>query len=314
VRWPEWIAEHQSFELSASNRQARAGSWNNRGGGRMPLVPFTSLVFFGSFLAGLLGALTGLGGGVVLIPLLTLGFHVDMRYAIGASLISVIATSSGAAAAYVREGYSSVRIGMFLEVATTFGAVLGAFLATRVPTRALAVIFGLVLLYSAWLSRNQSSDADGRVIDNPWSDRLGMSGAYPVGPTGGKKSYKVDRIPAGFVMMFGAGTLSGLLGIGSGAVKVLAMDKIMRIPFKVSTTTSNFMIGVTAAASAGIYLARGYVDPSLAFPVMLGVLGGSLLGAKVLVHSRVSLLRTIFALVIVALGIEMIVNGWLGKV
>jgi hypothetical protein len=279
----------------------------------MPLVPFTSLVFFGSFVAGLLGALTGLGGGVVLIPLLTLVFHVDMRYAIGASLISVIATSSGAAAAYVREGYSNVRIGMFLEVATTFGAVLGAYLATRVPTRALAVIFGLVLLYSAWLSRSQNADAEEQVIDNPWSDKLGMSGAYPDG-SGAKKSYKADRIPAGFAMMFGAGTLSGLLGIGSGAVKVLAMDKIMRIPFKVSTTTSNFMIGVTAAASAGIYLARGYINPSLAFPVMLGVLCGSLLGAKLLVHSRVSLLRKIFALVIVALGFEMIVNGWLGKV
>jgi uncharacterized membrane protein YfcA len=278
----------------------------------MPLLTFTSLVFLGSFVAGLLGALTGLGGGVVLIPLLTLLFHVDMRYAIGASLISVIATSSGAAAAYVREGYSNVRIGMFLEVATTIGAVFGAFLATRVPTRALAIVFGIVLIYSAWLSRSQKAHRPERGIENPWSDRLGMSGTYPVGAR--RTPYKVDRIRAGFATMFGAGTLSGLLGIGSGAVKVLAMDKIMRIPFKVSTTTSNFMIGVTAAASAGIYLSRGYVDPGLAFPVMLGVLGGSLLGAKVLVHSRVSLLRTIFAVVIVALGIEMIVNGWLGKV
>src|ERR1017187_907065 len=121
----------------------------------MPLIFFTSLVFLGSFVAGWLGALTGLGGGVVLIPLLTLGFHVDMRYAIGASLISVIATSSGSAAAYVREGYSNVRIGMFLEVATTFGAVLGALLATRAPTRVLAILFGLVLIYSAWLLRAQ---------------------------------------------------------------------------------------------------------------------------------------------------------------
>jgi uncharacterized protein len=278
----------------------------------MPLITFTSLVYLGSFAAGLLGALTGLGGGVVLIPLLTLAFHVDLRYAIGASLISVIATSSGSAAAYVREGYSNVRIGMFLEVATTFGAVFGAFLATRVPTRALAIIFGLVLIYSAWLSRHQKAHAPEHA-ENPWSDKLGMSGSYPNGTHGGQLSYKVDRISAGFAMMFGAGTLSGLLGIGSGAVKVLAMDKIMRIPFKVSTTTSNFMIGVTAAASAGIYLSRGYVHPGLAFPVMLGVLSGSLLGAKVLVHSRVSLLRTIFAFVIAALGIEMIVNGWLGK-
>ena len=280
----------------------------------MPLLTFTSLVFVGSVGAGLLGALTGLGGAVVLIPLLTLVFHVDMRYAIGASLISVIATSSGAAAAYVRDGYSNVRVGMFLEVATTIGAVFGAFLATRVPARALAVIFGLMLIYSAWLSRNRKVDGQAGAIDNPWSDKLGMSSAYPDRVRGGKIAYKVDRIRAGFATMFGAGILSGLLGIGSGAVKVLAMDRIMRIPFKVSTTTSNFMIGVTAAASAGIYLSRGYVDPGLAFPVMLGVLAGSLVGAKILVHSRVSLLRTIFAFVLVALGIEMIVNGWLGKV
>src|ERR1700691_3837877 len=151
----------------------------------MPLLWFTALVFVGSFVAGLLGALTGLGGGVVLIPLLTLGFHVDMRYAIGASLISVIATSSGAAAAYVREGYSNVRIGMFLEVATTFGAVLGAFLATRAPTRALAMIFGVVLIYSAWLSRSRHTDAQKKVIDNPWSDRLEMSASYPDRAHGG---------------------------------------------------------------------------------------------------------------------------------
>jgi uncharacterized membrane protein YfcA len=279
----------------------------------MALLTFTLLVFVGSFLAGVLGALTGLGGGVVLIPLLTLGFHVDMRYAIGASLISVIATSSGAAAAYVRDGYSNVRIGMFLEVATTVGAVSGAVLATRVPTRALAVIFGVVLIYSAWLSRSSQTDEQQGVIDNPWSERLKMSGTYPDGVRG-HVAYRVDRIPAGFATMFGAGILSGLLGIGSGAVKVLAMDKVMRIPFKVSTTTSNFMIGVTAAASAGIYLARGYVDPVLAFPVMLGVLAGSLLGAKALMHTRVSLLRLIFAVVIAALGVEMIVNGWVGKV
>jgi len=279
----------------------------------MPVLLFTLLVFGGSFGAGLLGALTGLGGGVVLVPLLTLIFHVDIRYAIGASLISVIATSSGAAAAYVREGYSSIRIGMFLEIATTLGAILGAFLATRVPTRALAIIFGVVLLYSAWLSWRQSrchkKEGGGTSL---WSDRLRLSGTYPDGQDG-YCNYKVDRISAGFATMFGAGTLSGLLGIGSGVVKVLAMDQIMRIPFKVSTTTSNFMIGVTAAASAGIYLHRGYVKPGLAFPVMLGVLAGSLLGARLLVRARVSLLRSIFTVVILALGVEMILNGWMGR-
>ena len=277
----------------------------------MHLETFTALVFIGSFAAGMLGALTGLGGGVVLIPLLTLGFHVDMRYAIGASLISVIATSSGAAAAYVREGYSNVRIGMFLEVATTLGAVVGAFIAAYAPTRALAIVFGVVLLYSAWLSRSRH-EHEAAAEPNPWSEKLGMSGRYPDGH-GGWTAYVVDRIAAGWAMMFGAGILSGLLGIGSGAVKVLAMDKIMRIPFKVSTTTSNFMIGVTAAASAGIYLTRGYVDPVLVAPVLLGVLLGALLGAKVLARARVKLLRTIFACVIGALGVEMIANGWMGR-
>ena len=280
----------------------------------MPLELFTLLVFAGSFIAGLLGALTGLGGGVVLVPLLTILFHVDIRYAIGASLVSVIATSSGAAAAYVREGFSSVRIGMFLEMATTVGAVFGAFLASRVPTRALAIIFGIVLIYSAWISWQQCRGKhEEQHAENPWSDRLRLSGSYPDGNRG-EQPYKVDRISAGFATMFGAGTLSGLLGIGSGAVKVLAMDQIMRIPFKVSTTTSNFMIGVTAAASAGIYLHRGYVDPGLAFPVMLGVLAGSLVGARLLVRAGVASLRTIFTIVIFALGIEMILNGWMGKI
>jgi hypothetical protein len=202
---------------------------------------------------------------------------------------------------------------MFLEIATTIGAVLGASLASRVPTHALAVVFGLVLLYSAFLSWQQTHHPEvPHTAPNPWSDRLRMSGDYPDGH-GGRCSYTVTHIPAGFATMFGAGTLSGLLGIGSGAVKVLAMDRIMRIPFKVSTTTSNFMIGVTAAASAGIYLKRGYIDPGLAFPVMLGVLGGSLLGARLLVKARVSLLRGIFTIVILGLGIEMIVNGLLGR-
>ncbi len=279
----------------------------------MHVLLFTVLVFCGSIAAGLLGSLTGLGGGVVLVPLLTLVFHVDLRYAIGASLISVIATSSGAAAAYVREGFSNVRIGMFLEVATTLGALLGAYLATRIPTRGLAIVFGVVLLYSAYLSWQGSKQEDcvEQGAEDPWSDRLRLSGSYPC--HGVEEHYKVSRIRWGFATMFGAGTLSGMLGIGSGAVKVLAMDRIMRIPFKVSTTTSNFMIGVTAAASAGIYLHRGYIDPGLAFPVMLGVLAGSLLGARFLVRASVSMLRVVFTWVIMALGVEMMINGWLGR-
>jgi len=265
----------------------------------------------GSLLAGFLGSLTGLGGGIVIVPLLTLIFGVDIRYAIGASLVSVIATSSGAAAAYVREGYSNIRIGMFLEIATTVGALFGATVAAKLSTAVIAVIFGLVLIYSAYLSSQRKVE----VVSDASPDRLAtllrMDGNYPT--PGGPQAYHAHAIPTGFSFMFVAGMLSGLLGIGSGAVKVLAMDQAMRLPFKVSTTTSNFMIGVTAAASAGVYLNRGYIDPGLAMPVMLGVLAGSLLGARVLVRAQTRMLRIVFSLVIVLLGVEMIYNGLTGK-
>ncbi len=272
---------------------------------------FTLIVGAGSFFAGLLGALTGLGGGVVIVPLLTLAFGVDIRYAIGASLVSVIATSSGAAAAFVKEGYSNIRIGMVLEIATTLGALGGAALATHLPTRLVAVIFGVALLVSAWLSlRPRPVDVVSTTTD-PLAVRLNLNSSYPT--PGGPRHYQVRAVGAGFTLMGLAGALSGLLGIGSGAVKVLAMDQVMGIPFKVSTTTSNFMIGVTAAASAGVYLSRGYIHPALAMPVMLGVLAGSMLGAKVLVRARVKVLRWIFAGVIVVLGCEMIFNGLAGR-
>jgi uncharacterized membrane protein YfcA len=272
---------------------------------------FTALVLLGSFLAGFLGALTGLGGGVVIVPLLALVFHVDMRYAIGASLVSVIATSSGAAAAYVREGFSNMRIGMFLEIATTVGAIAGAVIATHVSTSTIAIVFGVVLLYSAYLSVRQQPLAPPDPTQDRISRFLRLDGSYPTPQ--GAEAYTVHRIPLGFGLMFGAGTLSGLLGIGSGAVKVLAMDQAMRVPFKVSTTTSNFMIGVTAAASAGVYLARGYIDPGIAMPVVLGALGGSMLGAKVLINASTKTLRIVFSVVIVALGAEMIFNGLTGR-
>jgi uncharacterized membrane protein YfcA len=276
----------------------------------MGLIEFTSAVLLMSVLAGLLGALTGLGGGVVIVPALALLFHIDLRYAIGASLVSVIATSSGAAVSYVREGFSSVRIGMFLEVATTVGALCGAYLTARISTHAIGIIFGITLLYSAWSSfrhkKNEMPHAQ-----NLLAGKLKLSGDYPT--EHGRQAYIAQNVPAGFGIMFVAGILSGLLGIGSGAVKVLAMDRAMKLPFKVSTTTSNFMIGVTAAASAGVYLSRGYIAPGLAAPVMLGVLAGSLLGARLLVRIRVPILRVVFAVVIVALGVEMIYSGAAGK-
>jgi len=278
----------------------------------MSVLAFTAFVALVSFAAGLLGSLTGLGGGVVLVPLLTILFHVDIRYAIGASLVSVIATSSGAAAAYVKEGFSNIRIGMFLEIATTFGALCGAFLATRIPTAVLATIFGAVLLYSAYLSRKPRPEALRNLPPDPLASKLRLNGSFPEG--GKNRKYNVQNVPAGFSLMFGAGALSGLLGIGSGAVKVLAMDQAMRIPFKVSTTTSNFMIGVTAAASAGVYLGRGYIDPGLAMPVMLGVLAGSLLGSRILVRAETKSLRLVFSLVILVLGLQMLYKGLWGQI
>jgi uncharacterized membrane protein YfcA len=256
--------------------------------------------------AGFLGSLTGLGGGVVIVPMLTLLFGIDIRYAVGASLVSVIATSSGAAAAYVREGYANVRIGMFLEVATTLGALFGAFLAGRVSTGIISIVFGLALLLSAHLQMKKHVDHPASASDRI-AVRLRLDGDLPTPE--GPKPYHVRGVPYGFALMGVAGTLSGLLGIGSGALKVLAMDQVMRLPFKVSTTTSNFMIGVTAAASAGVYLTRGQIDPGLAMPVMLGVLGGSLVGAKVLARATSSTLRVVFTVVIVVLGLQMIYKG-----
>jgi len=274
-------------------------------------LEFTLVVALGSFVAGMLGSLTGLGGGVVIVPLLTLVFGVDIRYAIGASLVSVIATSSGAAAAYLREGYSNMRVGMFLEIATTVGAVSGAFLAGYLHTSIIAIVFGVVLLYSAYASTQTLADPPAGMAPDRIATMLRLDGSYPTAD--GMKSYHVRHVPLGFGLMYVAGVLSGLLGIGSGAVKVLAMDQAMKIPFKVSTTTSNFMIGVTAAASAGIYLRRGYIDPGLAMPVMLGVLGGALVGAKILPGAKVRTLRIVFGVVIAALAIEMIFQGVRGK-
>lgn len=277
------------------------------------MITFFLILLGGAILAGLLGSLTGLGGGVVIIPLLTLGLGVDIRYAIGTSLVAVIATSSGAAAAYVKEGVTNMRIGMFLEIATTIGAIGGASLALIAPTHSIAILFGLVLLYSASVSFIKRKEENPFFKEPVYNDKnklislLKLDGSYP--STVGQVYYRVFNLGGGFLMMILAGLLSGLLGIGSGAFKVIAMDHIMKIPFKVSTATSNFMIGVTAAASAGIYLLRGYIDPVLSMPVVVGVLLGSMIGAKALLKSKTNKLKFVFAIVIALLALEMIYDG-----
>ena len=267
-------------------------------------------IFIVSVAAGLIGALAGIGGGILVVPALTVLFGVDLQLAIGASIVSVIATSSGAAAAYVRDELTNIRIGMFLELATTSGAVAGALLAAIVAPQALYVLFGIVLLVSAALQLVRVNEELPPVAaPSPLAVRLSMTGSYPDQHLGRRIDYEARRIPLGFVLMAGAGMVSGLLGIGSGALKVLAMDGAMRLPLKVSSTTSNFMIGVTAAASAGIYLGRGDVDPTIAGPVALGVLAGALVGAKLLVRLSNVSIRRLFVPVLVAIGLEMLARG-----
>lgn len=273
----------------------------------MTILTFTLILLAGAYLAGLVGSLTGLGGGVVVIPLLTLVFHVDIRYAIGAALLASIANSSGAASAYVKEGITNIRLGMFLEIATTAGAVAGAVIAVYTPTNTIAILFGAILLFSAAMTirkKNQQALTSGSAL----SLKLKLNSSYPTKE--GEVKYQLKNVGAGFSIMTLAGIMSGLLGIGSGALKVLAMDSTMHIPFKVSTTTSNFMIGVTAAASAVVYLQRGYMDPGIAFPVVLGVLGGAFTGSKLLTRLDPKVLKYIFCLAISFVAIEMIYNGY----
>jgi uncharacterized membrane protein YfcA len=267
-------------------------------------------IFGLSVLAGLLGAIAGVGGGILIIPALTLVFGVDIHLAIGASIVSVIATSSGAAAAYVRDRLTNLRIGMFLELATTSGAVVGALLAAIIAPSLLYVVLGVVLLLSAALQVTRLGEELARA--EPASElarRLSLADSYPDARLESEVPYSPRRIPLGFALMAVAGLVSGLLGIGSGALKVVAMDGAMGLPMKVSSATSNFMIGVTAAASAGIYLGRGDVDVRIAAPVALGVLAGAFAGARLLGRLTNRHVRLIFVPVLAAIGIETILRG-----
>jgi uncharacterized protein len=276
----------------------------------MSPLAFLAALFATSLVAGAAGAVLGLGGGILLIPILTLFYGVDLRYAMGASIVSVIATSSGAAAAYLRSSLSNVRIGLFLALATVSGALVGAGLAGIVPVRALQLLLGGALGYSAFATLRQlrvelpeSTEAD------PLALRFGLEGTYYDAPLDREVKYRATRVRRGFAAMFGAGVLSGLLGIGSGAFKVLAMDYFMRLPMKVSTATSNFMIGVTSAATAGVYFARGDIHPLLATPVAVGVLAGAVLGTRLMARLRNTTVRKAFLPVLAYLAGAMILRG-----
>lgn len=277
----------------------------------MTILAFTLILLAASYCAGLLGSLTGLGGGVVVIPVLTLCFGVDFHYAVGAALVASIATSSGSGSAYVKEGVTNIRLGMFLEIATTIGAVCGAAVAIYLNSNTIAIIYGSVLVLTAAMQQRRKSDHDG-VVGSEMASRLKLFGSWPQ-KDGTMKHYQLRHVGGGLSVMYVAGVLSGILGIGSGVLKVIAMDGIMKVPFKVSTTTSNFMMGVTACASAVIYVQRGNIVPGMACPVMIGVLFGALTGAKLLKRLDVRLLRRIFCIVILMVAANMIYQGATGK-
>lgn len=271
----------------------------------------TVLVFASSIIAGLLGSILGLGGGIIIIPVLTLLLHVPIHIAIGAGLVSVITTSSGAAIAYVKDKLSNIRIGMFLETATTLGAVTGAFIAGMVSAKTLYIVFGLIMAYSAYtMFKKRKAELPTDVQEHPLAARLKLSGAYYDKVLKETVEYKVAGIYPAYGVMYIAGILSGLLGIGSGTFKVLGMDIFMKLPMKVSSATSNFMIGVTAAASAGVYFARGDINPLVAGPVGIGVLIGARVGTKVMERMKNKTLRMIFIPVLTYTALEMLWKGW----
>jgi uncharacterized membrane protein YfcA len=298
------------------------------------------VILLSSVLAGAVGSLLGLGGGVIMIPVMTLILHVPFPLAVGASIVSVIATSSGAAATYVRDRLTNLRVGMFLEIATTTGAITGAFVTTLLNASALSIIFGLVLLYSIYplvarIFRDRAAQAKAQagilavaaagagtaqiapqklaetVVQNDrLAESLAMAGTYYDPALKQQVAYGVRRVPWGMGIMYGAGVVSGLLGIGGGVFKVLAMDSVMGMPIKASSATSNFMIGATAAASAGIYFLRGDINPVIAAPVALGVLAGSLVGTRLLARLAGNTVRLVFAIVMAFVALQMLLNGF----
>lgn len=312
ARWVAWLGALLLFGAFAATGASAAPAAPLMGAG-MSVRAFALVAFLAATAAGAIGSVIGIGGGILITPLLTLVFGVHIHFAIGASLMVVIATSSGAAAAFVRDHLTNLRVGVVLEVATVSGALLGAALSTRIPTGNLFVLFGAVLLVSLipQVVRIGEELPEG-VEPDALARRLRLGSTYPDRVLGREVRYEVTRVPAGLACMFGAGTLSALLGIGSGAFKVLAMDVAMRLPMKVSSATSNFMMGVTASASALVYFERGWVHPLIAAPTALGAVAGSFIGSKVLARLTNRTVRLMFLPVLAWIGYEMIRKGFAG--
>ena len=265
--------------------------------------------------AGFLGSLVGLGGGIIITPALTILFGFDIKYAIGASIVAVIATSSGSAIAFVKDHVSNMRVGMLLEVFTTAGGVVGALMAGVFSSKLLYIFFSLILLNSFYGMLKKTGlitkvkKEEEKVKNDKYADKYKLNSAYYDKATGETVKYNVTNVPQGSLVMFGAGFASGLLGIGSGAFKVVALDTYMKLPIKVSTATSNFMMGVTATASALIYFFNGTINPVVAAPIAIGTLIGSRTGAKVMQRLDAKYIRYIFLPILLFTIINMFLKG-----
>ncbi len=273
----------------------------------MSALLFSILLAGGAFAAGIVGALTGEGGGILLVPTLVLIFGVNMHNAAGASIIAVMMTSTAATIAFLSQGYTNLRVAMLLQLTSIAGGIAGALLVALIPVPSLKITFGAVLLFSSFMSFRRKDEGESDRPSDPLAARLHLESSYPA--LGGWQSYKVFRVIPSALLMSIAGVISGLLGIGAGAVNVLVMDQSMKLPYKVSASTSNFMVGITAAASAGIYFHRGYIDPVLTMPVVLGIFAGAIVGAKLLMRLRVKPLRMFFSFLVFVAAVEMIYKG-----
>ena len=274
----------------------------------------TALLMLGvGIFAGIMGSILGIGGGMIVTPIVTLAMGLDIKYAIGASIIAVIATSSGSTIAFLKDDVLNLRVAMFLEIATTIGAIIGALLTGAFEPMILYILFGSLLVFSSWnMYRKMRSGQEvlQQVHADKWAEKFNLNSSYYDKNTKQQVDYQVENVPGGFLIMLGAGLASGMLGIGSGAFKVMAMDGAMKMPLKPSSATSNLMMGVTAAASATVYFFNGSIRPDLAVPLALGILGGSTIGTRIIQNLPSKLIRLIFIQILLYLGLQMILKGF----
>jgi uncharacterized membrane protein YfcA len=272
---------------------------------------FMLWLFAVSVAASALGGMLGMAGGIFIVPILTIFGHVGIHTAIGASIVSVIACSCGGAAPFLRNRLTNVRLAIVLETATTMGALTGVLLAGILPVPFLYFLFAVILFLSAQQMLARRRDpvlASVPTADRHWTSALRLDSSYPDRELGREVSYRVHRLPLGMMLMYGAGLISALLGIGSSVLKIPAMDTAMRLPIKVSSATSNFMIGVTAAASAGVYFMRGNIVTEVTGPVALGSVLGAIVGARSLLIVSNDRLRLLLVIILMALGIQMLLT------